>query len=225
MHLGSEVWIRGSLSKYQGSSIAVFRIHDILGWRLHHFSKIKSQEESQNGRNHGFSYYFCMMIEGSGVGSIPRTSGPYQLRFLHSASHPLLLPPFLPFLLPSFHLNPNSGWKTVWSNLVGVVVRSKVKWGKEEWTEREEGERFGDSVPGRQNHWILLRNQHAGCFRKQWLKYDVVSYTSQWLSEGKQGRKEWLKEGKEGRERLVVCGKGNKGWVWLWNGKEGRFND
>jgi hypothetical protein len=115
MHLGSEVWIRGPLSKYQGSSIAVFRIHDILGWRLHHFSKIKSQEESQNGRNHGFSYYFCLMIEGSGVGSIPRTSGPYQLRFLHSASHPLLLPPFLPFLLPSFHLNPNSGWKIVWS--------------------------------------------------------------------------------------------------------------
>jgi hypothetical protein len=33
---------------------------------LHHFSKIKSQKESQNSRNQGFSYYFCMMIEGSG---------------------------------------------------------------------------------------------------------------------------------------------------------------
>jgi hypothetical protein len=36
---------------------------------LHHFSKIKSQQESQNSRNQGFSYYFCMMIEGSGAGS------------------------------------------------------------------------------------------------------------------------------------------------------------
>ncbi len=40
---------------------------------LHHFSKIKSQKESQNSRNQGFSYYFCMMIEGSG--SIPLTNG------------------------------------------------------------------------------------------------------------------------------------------------------
>jgi hypothetical protein len=29
---------------------------------LHHFSKIKSQKESQNSRNQGFSNYFCMMI-------------------------------------------------------------------------------------------------------------------------------------------------------------------
>jgi hypothetical protein len=48
---------------------------------LHHFSKIKSQKEPQNCRNQGFSYYFCMMIEGSGSGSragsgsIPLTSG------------------------------------------------------------------------------------------------------------------------------------------------------
>ncbi len=42
---------------------------------VHHFSKIKSQKESQNRRNQGFSYYFCMMIEGSGSGSIPLTSG------------------------------------------------------------------------------------------------------------------------------------------------------
>jgi hypothetical protein len=38
-----------------------------------HFSKIKSQKESKNSRNQGFSYYFCMMIEGSE--SIPLTSG------------------------------------------------------------------------------------------------------------------------------------------------------
>ncbi len=44
---------------------------------LHHFSKIKSQKESQNSRNQGFSYYFCVIIEGSGSesGSIPLTSG------------------------------------------------------------------------------------------------------------------------------------------------------
>jgi hypothetical protein len=44
-----------------------------LKLHLYHFSKIKIQKESQNNRNQGFSYYFCMMIEGSG--SIPLTSG------------------------------------------------------------------------------------------------------------------------------------------------------
>ncbi len=39
------------------------------------FSKIKSQKESQNSRNQGFSYYFCMMVEGSGTGSIPPDPG------------------------------------------------------------------------------------------------------------------------------------------------------
>jgi hypothetical protein len=47
---------------------------------LHNFSKIKSQKESQNSRNQGFSYYFCMMTRmtegsGSGSGSIPLTHG------------------------------------------------------------------------------------------------------------------------------------------------------
>ncbi len=32
---------------------------------LHHFSKIKVKRKSQNNRNQGFSYYFCLMIEGS----------------------------------------------------------------------------------------------------------------------------------------------------------------
>jgi hypothetical protein len=51
------------------------------GTRLHshNFSKIKSQKESQKSSNKGFSYYFCMMIEGSGSrsgsGSIPLTNG------------------------------------------------------------------------------------------------------------------------------------------------------
>jgi hypothetical protein len=42
---------------------------------LNHFSKIKTQKESQNSRNQGFSNYFCMMIGRSGSGSIPLTSG------------------------------------------------------------------------------------------------------------------------------------------------------
>jgi hypothetical protein len=42
---------------------------------LHYFSKIKSQKESQNSRIQDFSYYFCMMIEGSGSGSIHLSSG------------------------------------------------------------------------------------------------------------------------------------------------------
>jgi hypothetical protein len=42
---------------------------------FHHFSKIKGKEKSQNSRNQGFSYYFCLMIEGSGSGSIPLTNG------------------------------------------------------------------------------------------------------------------------------------------------------
>jgi hypothetical protein len=37
------------------------------------FKDKKNQQKSQNSRNQGFSYYFCLMIEGSG--SIPLTSG------------------------------------------------------------------------------------------------------------------------------------------------------
>jgi hypothetical protein len=32
-------------------------------------------KKSQNIRNHGSSYYFCLMIEGSGSGFIPLTYG------------------------------------------------------------------------------------------------------------------------------------------------------
>jgi hypothetical protein len=41
----------------------------------HHFSKTKSPKKSQNSRKQGFSYYFCLMIEGSGSGSMPLTDG------------------------------------------------------------------------------------------------------------------------------------------------------
>ncbi len=33
---------------------------------LLYFSKIKVKKKSQNSRNQGFSYYFCLMIEGGG---------------------------------------------------------------------------------------------------------------------------------------------------------------
>jgi hypothetical protein len=47
----------------------IFSAFYFLKLHLHHFSKIKSQKESQNSRNQGVSYYFCMMMEGSGSGS------------------------------------------------------------------------------------------------------------------------------------------------------------
>jgi hypothetical protein len=57
----------------------IFSAYYFLKIHLHNFSKIKSQKKPQNSRNQGFSYYFCMMIEGSGSragsGSIPLTSG------------------------------------------------------------------------------------------------------------------------------------------------------
>ncbi len=47
---------------------------------LQHFSKIKVKKKSQNCINQGFSYYFCLMIEGSGSGSIPLTNGSGSMR-------------------------------------------------------------------------------------------------------------------------------------------------
>jgi hypothetical protein len=48
----------------------IFSAHYFLTVHLNHFSKIKSQKTSQNCRNKGFSYYFCLMIEESGSGSL-----------------------------------------------------------------------------------------------------------------------------------------------------------
>ena len=42
---------------------------------LHHFSKIKVIKKSQNSRNQGFSYYICLMLEGSRSRSVPLTNG------------------------------------------------------------------------------------------------------------------------------------------------------
>ncbi len=42
--------------------------------RHHSYAKF-CKKKSQNSRNHGFSYYFCLMLEGSRSGSIPLTNG------------------------------------------------------------------------------------------------------------------------------------------------------
>jgi hypothetical protein len=39
------------------------------------FQRLKVKKKSQRSRNQGFSYYFCLVIEGSGSGSIPLTNG------------------------------------------------------------------------------------------------------------------------------------------------------
>ncbi len=54
---------------------------------LHHFSKVKSHKDVTKIRNQGFSYYFCLMMEGAGSGSVQvkmdpdpgglKTYGPY----------------------------------------------------------------------------------------------------------------------------------------------------
>ncbi len=58
----------------------IFSACYFLKVHLHNFLKIKSQKESLNSRNQGFSYYFCMMIEGSGSISLwlvnPDPGGP-----------------------------------------------------------------------------------------------------------------------------------------------------
>ena len=40
---------------------------------LPHSSQLKSHKKSQKSRNQGFSYYFCLKMEGSG--SVPLTNG------------------------------------------------------------------------------------------------------------------------------------------------------
>jgi hypothetical protein len=51
-----------------------FSAYYFLKVLLHHFSKIKVKKKTQNRRNQGFSYYFCLMIEGS-PGSGSKTCG------------------------------------------------------------------------------------------------------------------------------------------------------
>ncbi len=52
-----------------------FSAEYFLTVHLHHFSKIKSQKVVTHSRNQGFSYFFCLIIEGSRSGSMPLTTG------------------------------------------------------------------------------------------------------------------------------------------------------
>jgi hypothetical protein len=51
--------------------LSSFSSYYFLKVHLHHFSKTKVQKKSQNSRNQGFSYYFCLMIEVSGSNLFP----------------------------------------------------------------------------------------------------------------------------------------------------------
>jgi hypothetical protein len=57
----------------------IFSACYFLKVHLHYFSKIKSQA-SQNSRIQDFSYYFCMMIEGSGSGRPKNTWILFRIR-------------------------------------------------------------------------------------------------------------------------------------------------
>ncbi len=56
---------RPSRCQQKTKFLFIFSAYYFLKIHLHLFSKIKSQKESQNSRNQGFSNYFCMMMEGS----------------------------------------------------------------------------------------------------------------------------------------------------------------
>jgi hypothetical protein len=50
-----------------------FPVYFFLKVHLHHFSNINVRKKSQNSRNQGFSYYFCLMIKGFRSVSVPLT--------------------------------------------------------------------------------------------------------------------------------------------------------
>ncbi len=54
---------------------------------VHHFSKIKSHEKNQ-----GFSYYFCLMIEGSGSGTWMRKNMRIRIRIRNTGINMSCLP-------------------------------------------------------------------------------------------------------------------------------------
>ncbi len=62
-------------SRCQQKYLLKFFVCYFLKVHLHHSSQNKSIKKSQNNRNHGFSYYFCLMIEGSESGSVSLTNG------------------------------------------------------------------------------------------------------------------------------------------------------
>ncbi len=75
-----------------------FSVYYFLEVHLHHFSKIKSQKESQNSRNQDFSSYFCMMIEGPESGRPENMWIRIQFRIRNTAIYTMIVIYFLDFL-------------------------------------------------------------------------------------------------------------------------------
>ncbi len=57
---------------YVGLTLLAYRYCLWQAWQL--WQLLKVYLKSQNSRNQDFSYYFCLMTEGSGSGSIPLTN-------------------------------------------------------------------------------------------------------------------------------------------------------
>jgi hypothetical protein len=77
------IWIRGSVPWTCGFSSesrscfgypAIFEFFCLLLFEGT-FTSFSKDKKSQNSRNQGFSYYFCLMIEGSGFGPLSNGSG------------------------------------------------------------------------------------------------------------------------------------------------------
>ncbi len=73
-HFGTDPLIRpfSSVTFKMSRKIIFFSLFCLLGryfleLHLHHSSKIKSHKEVTKSWNKGFSYYFCLMTEGSGA--------------------------------------------------------------------------------------------------------------------------------------------------------------
>jgi hypothetical protein len=69
---GNEVLL-GIMSHPEWKNITSVFAYFIFKLTFTSFFKDKVIKKSQNSRNQGFSYYFCLVIEGAG--SVPRTNG------------------------------------------------------------------------------------------------------------------------------------------------------
>ncbi len=65
-----------SFSAYYFLKVHFHHAYYFLKVHFHHFSKIKSQKEvTKHFQNQGFSYHFCLILEGSGSGPLTTRSG------------------------------------------------------------------------------------------------------------------------------------------------------
>ncbi len=68
---GSCYFLHWPLRRPQKTNKKKFSAYYFLMLHFHHFfQRQKAKKKSQNSRNHGFSCYFCLMIEGSGAGTL-----------------------------------------------------------------------------------------------------------------------------------------------------------